>query len=567
MELRKKRRSEETSTINKENTTRIKILVLTIITMIALLVVRLAYIQLYKGDELSQRALNQRIKEIPINSQRGTIFDRNMIPLTDRESFNYLYIFPEYFPETEESVLLVREVTDISNEEFNIKKQGTRPFALKVKNSKDEILKKIQRIRGVFPIVSEQRYSDSGLATHVIGYTNKIDNTGENGLEKTYDKILKENQQSIVGAIVDANKKLIPGLEYKTLDENQEQKYNIVSTLDINIQKIVEEELNTTGKNGSIVVIDSTSGEVLAMASTPKYNPDNLVENLNSNNKELFNRAIQITYPPGSIFKIVVLAAALEEGIVPLDHNFFCQGYEEIGDIQIKCSSYKRGGHGEINLEDAFSLSCNSVFIQLGQILGGEKIIQMANSLGLGSLTGIELSEEVSGQLPTVDYTRGAGIGNISIGQGTLEVTPLQIAKMTSTIANDGVDFGVSLVKKIVDDKERILEIPLKEKPKPIISMTTAKQIQEMMKKVVQSGTGRRIDLATFGGAAGKTGSAEARINGKDAVHAWFTGYFPEKNPEYIVTILLENGGSGGAMAAPVFNKIAERIILESKND
>jgi len=569
LESRLERKNQNfTKVVHKENINRIKVVVVTIMIIISLLIVRLAYIQLIKGDELSLKAANQWVKEIPIGAQRGMIFDRNMNPLTNKKRSNFLYILPEYFPKTLENILVISQITGISNDElYQNELIRSRPFTLKVENRSEELFKKALGIKGVFPIESEERYSADRLAAHVIGYINKIDNTGEKGLEKSFDEILKENQQYKVGVIVDAQKKMIPGLNYKIIEANKDSlKYSIVTTLDSTIQKIAEEELDATGKNGSIIVLDAKNGEILAMASRPNYNPDNVADYLDSKNKELFNRAIQISYPPGSIFKIVVLAAVLEEGLVSVDEEFFCNGYEEFGDIKIKCSSYDKGGHGVINLQDAFSQSCNSVFIQLGKAVGGEKIIEMAEKMGFGNITGVELSEEIPGQLPSIDYTKGAGIGNISIGQGTLEVTPLQIARMTSIIVNNGKDHGVYLIKKIIDDKGKTLETLSKDNTNIVISTRTSKIIQEMMERVVEIGTGKRIELDELGGAAGKTGSAEAISNGSDTVHAWFTGYFPINNPQYVITILVEDGGSGGTIAAPVFGKIARRIVLEYNN-
>ena len=556
------------SGVAKENKHRIIFFSAAIITILALLVGRLAYIQLYKGNDLNLRAVNQWIKEIPIGAQRGKIFDRNLVPLTDKEKSGYLILFPEIFSKTDENIHIISKITGISKYELIYDRiSGTRHIALKVENPDEDLLKQVGLIKGVFPIENDDRYDITGLAAHVIGYINKIDNIGEKGLEKKFDNLLKKNQHYKVGAIVDAQKRMIPGLGYKIIDNDiNTEKYNLVTTLDYEIQKIAEEELDTTGLKGSVIVLDAHNGDVLAMVSRPNYDPNNVADYLNSTNKELFNRAVQISYPPGSIFKLVVLAAALEENIAEPYDTFYCNGYEEIGDVMIKCSSFERGGHGEISLEDAFSQSCNSAFIQLGQKVGGKKIIEVAEKLGLGTKTGVELLEEIQGQLPSEDYIKGAGIGNISIGQGTLEVTPLQIAKMTLIIVNEGKDTGIHLVKEIIDENGKVVEIISNRKTKQVLSSSTAQIIQSMMERVVSTGTGNRIDLDQFGGAAGKTGSAEAFVNGEKVAHAWFTGYLPNRNPQYIITILIEEGGSGGRVAAPVFNKIAERIIFKKTN-
>lgn len=525
------------------------------------LIGRLFYIQLIKGNDYHIRGINQWSKEIPIGIKRGNIYDRNLIPLTNRHRSNFLVIFPDYFPASTENLKLISSVTGLSPDEIkNMEETSTRPMEVEISNFDQSLIKRVLLIKGVFPIESNVRYDANSLASHVIGYINKIDNTGEKGIEKNFDEILKENQSYKISASVDAQKRIIPGLGYKILSTSMgDQRKNVLTTLDYELQKIVEQELDKNHVNGSAVVLDGQSGDVLAMASRPNFQQDHVVDYLDSDEKELFNRSIQMPYPPGSVFKIIVAAAALENGI-PIDEHFFCKGYEELGDITIKCSSFDQNGHGNISFEEAFSLSCNAAFIQIGQKIGGDKILDMAGRFGLGASTEIGLSEEISGQLPTEDYMKGPGIGNISIGQGTLEVTPIQIARITSIIANDGVDKGIRLIKGFVDDDVKIISENNPKDPRRIISPDTARKIKGMMEKVVSTGTGKLAQLEEGGGAAGKTSSAEAISNGEKTVHAWFTGYFPINDPKYIITILVEDGSSGGRAAAPLFKNIAEGI-------
>lgn len=566
-----RKKSEQASVIiADENRKRLFSLGVIITMLLCMLISRLAYIQLLRRDDFYQKAINQWFKEIPIGVARGKFFDRNMMPLTNKQKTHYLVIFPELFQKTEENLEIIAKLTGVKTYILKDEKiTGLRPVQLKVLHDHLSSLKEATGIRGVYPVESEDRYAETGLASHIIGYINKIDNTGHQGLEKAFDKVLKENQDFKIGAIVDAQKRMIPGLGYKVIQENTpDKRKNIVTTLDTAIQQIAEEEFDRVHQKGSVVVLDTQSGEVIAMVSRPNYNQDDVAASLDSNNLELFNRAIQIPYPPGSVFKIVVAAAALENHLVSLNDTFFCSGAEEIDDVVIRCSSYERGGHGQINLENAFSLSCNSYFIQLGRLVGGKEILSMAERMGLGHKTGIELPEEIAGTLPDDNYIKGAGIGNISIGQGTLEVTPLQIARLTAIIANDGVDNGVHLIRHVVDEYGNILEDYSRNSAQRVLSSDTAKQLQYMMRKVVAEGTARNSDMATTIDAAGKTGSAEAISNRKSTVHAWFTGYFPLKNPKYAIAVIVEEGGSGGRIAAPTFKNIANRInALENESN
>ncbi|TCO79084.1 peptidoglycan D,D-transpeptidase FtsI family protein [Marinisporobacter balticus] len=561
-----RKKSEQELSISKKNQNRIFVMASIFTFFLFMLIGRLAYIQFVKGNDYAIRAKSQWYKEIPVGIERGKIYDKNMILLTNKKETRCLIIFPETFIASEDNIQIIKDITGIKTIQLKDNKLlSNRPVKLNITNNNEELIKKVTSIKGVFPIDYSDRYDQNPLASHVIGYINKIDNIGEKGIEKMQDPILKENQLYKVGAIVDAQKRMIPGLGYKIIENaSPRNKKNVVTTLDYRIQKIAEEEFEKLHKNGSVVILDVKNGEVVAMVSRPDFEPNNVAAYLKSNKKELYNRAVQIGYPPGSIFKIVVAAAALENQMIDMEDHFFCKGYEEIEDIQIKCSSFERGGHGKLNLEEAFALSCNAAFIQLGEKIGGEKIISMAKRFGLGTFTNIGLVEEISGKLPSKDYMKGAGIGNISIGQGTLEVTPLQIAKMTAIIANDGMDKGIYLIKKIVDDQGQLVEKIKRNNAKKVISYANAKKIQLMMEKVVSIGTGKNAKLDAIEGVAGKTGSSQAIEEGEQVVHAWFTGYFPIKEPKYVIAVIVEDGGSGGGVAAPLFKKIAQRInILE----
>ncbi|WP_053957083.1 peptidoglycan D,D-transpeptidase FtsI family protein [Inediibacterium massiliense] len=523
------------------------------------LIGRLYYIQMVKGDEYYAAAKKQWTKEIPIGISRGKIYDRNQNLLTNRHKKEYLMVFPKYFVASNPNIEILKK---ISGNKANVLKDKKilryEPIKLEIINHNKEFIDQAVHMKGVFPIEYTDRYEKIGLAAHVIGYINTIDNRGEKGIEKVYDEILKENQVSKVAAIVDAQKRRIPGLKYEMINGSSTQK-NVVTTLDYKIQKLVEEELDKLNKKGSVVVLDSKNGEVLAMASRPNFKQDQVAKYLKSTKQELYNRAVQIAYPPGSIFKIIVAAAFLEENIK--EDTFFCKGYEEIDGVQIKCSSFKKGGHGEIHLEDAFAQSCNTAFIQMGQRIGGEKIIDMAKKFGLGAKTEVGLAEEIEGKIPTKDHIKGAGIGNLSIGQGTLEVTPIQMAKMTNIIANGGVDQGISLIQGISNENGDIIKKIEKKPIQRVIAYETAQRIQRMMEKVIEVGTAKRVKLYEIGHVAGKTGSSESSDGGKKVVHAWFTGYFPSHDPKYTITVMIEDGKSGGKVAAPLFKKILEGIL------
>ncbi|MFA7412659.1 MAG: penicillin-binding transpeptidase domain-containing protein, partial [Tissierellaceae bacterium] len=307
---------------------------------------------------------------------------------------------------------------------------------------------------------------------------------------------------------------------------------------------------------GAVIVTDIESGEILALASRPNFNQKNITAYLDKDDMALYNKAVQVSYPPGSIFKIVVLLAALEEDMGFLENSYFCKGYEVINNTTIKCS----GNHGQISLRDGFAKSCNSVFIQIGKELGAKKIIDMAKRLGLGEKVNIGLAEEIEGILPEGEELLGPAIGNISIGQGKIEATPLQISNILLTIANDGVQKDMTLVKGITSKEGQILKAYNREEDKRVISKDLSQVAKELLEEVLSSGTARSLDLEDIGGAAGKTGSAEASLKGQFTIHGWFAGYYPKDEPRYGITILVEEASSGSKSAAPIFEKICKEI-------
>lgn len=318
------------------------------------------------------------------------------------------------------------------------------------------------------------------------------------------------------------------------------------------------------GHKGAVVIEDVVSGDIVSMVSKPDFNPNTIEEYLNSPNNELFNRAVA-SYNLGSIFKIIVLASAYNSNINPQMY-YFCPGYFSLGDKEFRCSSYYKGGHGLVSLEEAFASSCNPYFIELGLKVGHKSILETARLFGLGTVTGISSQgiNESSGNLPdgNRNFTYG-DMANISIGQGDVMATPLQVADIVATIANGGIKNKINIVDSIVDSRGNQIKKIREDKGQRIISKEVCDKIKHLMEEVTITGTGTKANLDAYGGAGGKTGSAETGqyINGEKVVHAWFAGYFPKRNPKYSISVFVENGKSGGTVAAPIFEEIAKNIM------
>jgi len=523
----------------------------------SLLIARLFYIQLIKGEEYGLAALNQYIKEIRVSPPRGVIFDRNLVKLTNNNQEKKLILFTDTVKNDENALEQVRKVTSYSTNELE-RILDTNEKIIEVPLDEEVNVDELQ-INGTMVIDKVNRYSKNNILSHVIGYVNRTDNIGMSGVEKVFDDVLKQDSKfGLIPIATDGRQRLIPGMDISQVSKQKTSSSNSIKlTIDYEIQKIVEDTMDINDKNGAIVVTEVSSGDIIAMASRPNIDLTNLDRYLNSEKMELFNRATELSYPPGSIFKIVVLLSAYENNLINGDEKYLCVGYENIDNVIIGCN--KKDGHGEITLSEAFYNSCNSSFIQLGKKIGANKIIETAEKLGFGSAVDIGILE-TEGNLPSGDELLGPAIGNISIGQGSIEVTPLQVTNMMMTIANDGIRKDLSIVDSIVTNEGRLVKKVNREENYRVISETNSKIIKKYLEDVVTKGTASNISCSEIGGAAGKTGSSQAIINGKETVHAWFSGYFPKETPEYVITVFIEGGQSGGKIAAPLFEKIAKSI-------
>lgn len=531
----------------------------------AAITARLFWIQVIKGDSYLIRAADQRQYVFQNSIARGQIYDRNLIPFTDRELKKVIAI-TQYIEKKEETAALVSKAAGYNQKDIlNLIKEADGPIELEAKDFDNPELHTIEKgmVKGVSVLEKKKRYTDDSLARHAIGYISKSDLKGEMGIERSMNRILEQAGGERIVAIVDSHKNLIPSLGFRKIELKEDDiKLGIKLTLDFHIQKIVEDVLKTNEINGAAVVMDIKNGDILAMASTPDFDQNNVGGYLKSKNDELINKAIS-SYDLGSIFKTVVAAAAIENNIILPDETFVCEGEIESNKQMIKCATYKTHENRPISFQEAFALSCNTTFVKVGTRVGADKILEMAKRMGFGEKVCSELLEEKAGYIPTPQED---GIGNISIGQGKIQVTPLQVTTMMAAIANHGIKPAPAIIDSVVDDEsgKRVQSMP-RSKPIMILDATTNKQLQEMLHQVTVTGTGKQAALEEFGGSSGKTSSAETGIRGGEVSHGWFAGYVPSDKPLYAITVFVYNGKSGGKSAAPVFKDIAERIFTEYK--
>jgi cell division protein FtsI/penicillin-binding protein 2 len=309
------------------------------------------------------------------------------------------------------------------------------------------------------------------------------------------------------------------------------------------------------------VVLNVRNGDILAMASRPLVNLTNLESSLKDPESPFINRAVT-AYPPGSVFKTVLLCAGLDSGLVYEDEYFKDEGFYQLGEIRWNCTTSEGKGHGFLSLTEAFAYSCNPVFIELALRINPGLITDYAEKFGFGKPVNIGLTDAAWGELPT-----GIGLSlgeraNLALGQQVITATPLEVASLIQTIANDGVRMAPRLLLGKCDFQKKLIEFDRFEFKLRVLKEETAKQVQRMMAAVLEYGTGREGQPVCK--AAGKTGTVQ-NSEGRDLPdHAWFAGYAPLREPRYAVVVFCEKGASGGKTAAPIFRKIVDIITIGS---
>lgn len=533
--------------LNRKQKRRVWTVLGTVCVLLIALSTRLFLIQI--TDHQKYSVVSERQHRITLDGAdcRGVIYDRNGNPLTDAsDSFVYLI-------EKER----MNQGTDILLEKIGasaVRNDIGQYEVFRTSHYDKDRTETLKQDYGAFLLKLPQRYGADPLAVHLIGYVNRADDRGASGLEKDYDWLLSSGKNRLT-ATGDGKGRILPGMGIRQEGVGD---FGLITTLDERVQREAERILKASGKDGAIIVSEAASGAVLACASTPVYNPNHVDRYLGSGKQELINKAVQSQYPPGSIFKIVVAAAALEGKQITPNSNFFCPGYGEADGLKIRCASGGAEGHGSISFSDGFAQSCNAVFIQTGQKTEGEAIVEMAEKFGLGAPV-LGLSEEKKGVLPGKGDYQGAGIANLSIGQGKLLITPIQANRMTKIVAAGGVDTGLYLIKGYLYNG-KVTELQ-HQQAKRVISPSTAQTLTNMMRQTVISGSADNLSADLSLHAGGKTGTAQAEAG---MVHGWFTGFFPVEAPRYVITVFVENGRSGRGAAVPLFASMADFLHREN---
>ena len=504
------------------------------------------------GRELAAYAplYGSRGLRVEINGTRGTIYDRNMTPLVGDNYTSAALVDPLSLDE--QSRMQLYSYGQESAESLQEKIQTGRPFKVSLRQAISG--------SGITSLQEITRYSDHNPAQNVIGYID-ADGHGVSGIEALFDDYLYSDQTGYSAVFsVDGVRRALSGMGLSFEGSPSYPKYGVALTLDEEIQKIAEQAADELIDSGAVLVQEVETADIVAMVSRPTYDPYNIAAYLEDENGAMLNKAFA-SFSSGSSFKIVVTAAALEAGL-EFEDEYVCTGFYDAGSNMISCGETE--GHGKITLEQAFANSCNTYFCSLAQQVGPERILAMAKKFGFGTAACLwDGYETETGNLPELrDLSAPAALANFAIGQGVLQVTPVQIMNMASIIANDGVLISPRLIHGFADENGEVEPADSMGRDVRVLSRSTARKIREYMCETTKSGTGVLASPILYG-AGVKTSSAQTGIvkDGKNILHTWVTGFFPADNPQYVICVLVEGGTSGYRSAAPVFQRIADKMI------
>jgi len=576
-----------------------RLLALSVCTVLGFLLLlgQLWYLQVLEGHRFHELSEKNRIRVRPVVAPRGILLDRNGLPLVDNRPAFTLSLIPREMEHREAilarlSILLRIPLAELQESLERVPSDSLMPARVRRGLTMDEVARieewKLD-LPGVIVEVEPQRaYPSPGFGAHLLGYVREVseeqlrlgrhrrgDLAGQSGLERLLDDYLRGKdggEQVEVDAV---------GRPIRVVQRQEPRPgAHVLTTVDRRIQEAAEHAMGEHA--GAVVVLDPRSGDLLAMTSSPAFPLDPFTGNLGREawlrlvkdpHHPLLNRAIQSQYAPGSLFKLIVATAALQEGLITPFDRLRCAPSFQMGRWSFK--NWEDKDWGDLDLYQAVIRSCNTFFYQLGLKVGIHTIARYAREFGFGQPTEIPLAGEKAGLLPTPEWKRerregrwhGGDTVNVSIGQGRVLVTPLQIATMFSAIANGGILWRPRLVQRAEGEDGGLLYTePSRVRGNVKLSPAVWAFLRRSLWGVVNDGgTGAAARLAGVA-VAGKTGTAQT-VRGSDTArgqdHAWFAAFAPADDPTVVVVVLVERGGKGGQAAAPIARKILEAIFLQ----
>lgn len=589
-----------------EKSRRMTLMTRFIALIILALLARLGWMQVLQGPQYKKIAEENRIRQITVQAPRGTIYDRNgAVLVSNRPSFA-ISVIPYEFTRPQEEIPLLAAITGVPSKEIQrmLNEGQEYPYTpVRLKRDADAVMvTKVQEGKEKLPgvlveAIPVRHYLYNQLAAHTLGYVGVIsgeeyekrrnqgyhpsDMAGKEGIEKEWEEVLRGRDG---GLQIEVN---ALGEQVQLLgDKKAVAGKGLVLTLDANLQKTAEEalasqvaaarKLGEPATGGCAVILEANTGAVLALASVPAFNPNLFASGISTKewqrliqdpNFPLINKAIQNAYPPGSVFKIVTLAAALDTGLTNTDEIFEDKGVYRYGGWDFY--GWETKGLGKLNVVEGLGWSSDPVFYELGRRLGIQKLADYAYTFGLGEKTGIGLQGETAGVVPTEEW-KAKNIGEpwyggetviAAIGQGYYLSTALQQAMLLMAVANGGIMYRPMLVDKVITTEGALVEDL---QPEVLRTVYLQPAIWDTLRSGLVAVTTRGTAAAAFRNfrpaVAGKTGSSET---GTGTVHSWFACYAPAEHPQIVISVLVEHGGDGSVSAVPVTKKILETYFAK----
>lgn len=592
---------------------RIIVLTIFIILGFSTLISRYAYLQVTTHERYKAAAEQNRIKLISDPPSRGYIYDRNGYLLADNEPVFSAILSPDEVDDYPHTLALLAPIFELSNEDIvnilaKLEKNKKDPITIKFDLTEEEIAKFSERkpfFRGVTIDTKLTRvYPHDELFSHVIGYVGRINDKEEKKINENPDDARRYAGTDLIGKLgIEAQyENILLGLPgYKSvetnvhgdilrkLDTNPPTAGNdLYLSLDYGLQKVAQDQL--AGRRGAVVALDPKNGEILAFVSNPSYDPNPFVSGISSKaykalrddiDQPLYNRALQGLYPPASTIKPFESMGFLHYGVMDWNSTIFDPGYFSLPGDSHKFRDWKKGGHGTVDMTKSIVMSVDTYYYKTAYQLGIDRLHEWMTGFGFGVKTGIDLPNEKAGLMPSPewkqrvykkDWLPGETI-SVSIGQGAFLASPLQVANATAMTAN----LGNRLTPHLLKNSEGSLPVHIINKPNGKIAFNGEKsdwlKMHNAMEETIKRGTAKGIYTSAYR-IAGKTGTAQvksiaqgksynkAALSSRHWDHAWFTGFAPVEDPQIALAVIVENGGGGSKVAAPIGRALFDYWLL-----
>ena len=547
---------------------RIKIVFIILLILFLFIILRVFYVQMIDYKKLNKYASDLWSRDLPLEADRGLILDRNGVVLADNLTTTSLVLIPNQIKNKKKTTKLLADILEVSYEDMKehvYKETSIERVHPEGRRLSYDIAEKISNLKldGVYLVKESKRYYPYGnMLSHALGYVG-IDNQGLSGLELQYDEYLTGKS----GAIKYFSDAKGNKLNLSDIYVEPQDGMNISLTIDINIQKSLERELDNIVDMFSpdmalAIVMDPNNGEILGMASRPDYDPNNYQDY----SQETLSRNLPIwaSYEPGSTFKIITMSAAVEEGVVNLtkDH-FYDSGSVNVDGSTLRC--WKAGGHGDQTFLQVLQNSCNPGFVKLGQLLGKETLFDYIDKFGFGNKTGVDLNGEGEGIIFNLNQVGNVELATTAFGQG-VSVTPIQQVAAVSAVVNGGTLYQPYIVKSISEkETNSIIQQMKKKKIRQVISKKTSRIMRHALESVVAKGGGKSAYIEGYR-IGGKTGTAQKVENGVYLVGNYimsFMAVVPSNDPEAVLYLAIDNPKNTALLSSYTTAPIARRILLD----